>query len=332
MQDKIDELLSHYFRNPIYDIQSVPFGLTNITKFLTIDDNKYVVRFYNSHTKNEQSIKLETEITSYLSNINLSFEVPVFLRTSAGDQYIHFSDGTLGAIVSFIEGTVPELATIQQAEKFGSVVGEISSALNHFKAGKLEYKGISFLKVYDLHPLADFNAVESFLNNPPFHISQSSMAFYQEMISSLERNKQLIDDLPKQLVHHDMLIYNLLATGNRISGVLDFDFTSLDVSFMEFVISLNHVLQLTNGSWEMTQAFIKGYSHFRKCTSLELSQLQLLTQLYHIAVLHIYIGQQYSGVDVEQNFNYILNQFITRNDWLNNNGVAINQLIAEYLL
>ncbi|CAN7747449.1 hypothetical protein [Paenibacillus sp. LjRoot56] len=82
----------------------------------------------------------------------------------------------------------------------------------------------------------------------------------------------------------------------------------------------------------MAQAIIKGFSHYRKCTSHELSQLQLLTQLYHIAVLHIYIGQHNSGMDVQQSFNDIINQFITRNDWLNSHKVAINQLIAEYLL
>ncbi|WP_176444702.1 phosphotransferase [Paenibacillus herberti] len=332
MKEKIDELLSHYFKITHYEIQPVPFGLTNITKFLTIDNNKYVVRIYNSHTKNVQSIKLEAEITTFLNSSNLSFEVPAFLPTLARNQYIHFRDRTLGAVVSFIEGTIPEMATIQQAENFGSVVGEVSSALLHFKARDTNYKGMPFSRFNQLHPLADFNNVDAFFNKPPFHIPSKSMTFYQEMISTLERKIHLIDDLPKQFVHHDLLIYNLLATGDRMSGVLDFDFTSLDVSFMEFVISLNHILQLTDGSWKMVEAYIKGYSQFRKCTSHELNQLQLLTQLYHIAVLHIYIGQQYSGVDIEQNFNYILNQFITRNDWLNNNGEKINKLIAGYLL
>ncbi|KRE41793.1 phosphotransferase [Paenibacillus sp. Soil522] len=194
------------------------------------------------------------------------------------------------------------------------------------------FDGVSFTEIYSLHPLADYQAVASFIKAPPFEIPQTALNFYKETVSFVEKNKLELLALPKQLVHHDVLIYNLLSKDNRIHGVLDFDFTSIDISFMEFAISLNHVIQLTNGSWDMTEAFIKGYSQFRKCTYREMNQLQLLTQIYHIAVLHIYIGQHYSGRNIEQNFNYILNQFQTRNDWLNNHCSSIKRLIENYLL
>ncbi|UKS28533.1 phosphotransferase [Paenibacillus sp. HWE-109] len=309
----------------------VPFGLTNLTKILTINGQKYVSRIYNRHTKNIESIKFEATITSYLSKQNLSFVVPVFLNTNAGKQYVHLSDGTLGAIVSFVEGTVPELSNIQQAEEFGRVVGEITSVLSQYEA-ELKYEGITFSRIYDLNPLADYHAVVTFFESPPIEIPETAITFYKEMVSTLEQNKHELLELPKQLVHHDFLIYNLLAKDNRIHGVLDFDFTSIDFSFMEFTISLNHVIQLTNGSWDLTEAFIRGYSRFRKSTSREINQLQLLTQIYHIAVLHIYIGLYYSGKNIEQNFNYILIQFLNRNDWLNKHQSSINQLLEKYLL
>lgn len=331
MQEKIDELVCNYFEDPIYDIEPVPFGLTNFTKILTMNGQKYVIRIYNRHTKNVESIKFEAKITSYLSKQNLSFVVPVFLNTVAGEKYVHLSDGTLGAIVSFVEGTIPEVANIQQATEFGLIVGEITSALSQYE-DELKYEGIPFSNIYDLHPLAGYPAVASFIKDPPFQIPEKALTFYKETVSSMEQKTYELLDLPKQLVHHDLLIYNLLTKDNRIHGVLDFDFTSLDISFMEFTISLNHVIQLTNGSWDLTEAFIKGYSQFRKITYREMNQLQLLTQIYHIAVLHIYIGQHYSGRNIEQNFNYILNQFLTRNDWINKHRSSIKQLIEKYLL
>jgi len=331
IQEKIDEIVRNYFEDSVYDIEPVPYGLTNLTKILIMNDQKYVIRIYNRHTKNVESIKFEAQITSYLSKQNLSFVVPVFLNTNAGEQYVHLSDGTLGAIVSFVEGTVPEISNIQQATEFGCVVGEITSALSQYEA-ELKFEGIPFTEIYNLHPLADYHAVASFIKDPPFEISQTALNFYKEMVSFVEQNKLELLELPKQLVHHDLLIYNLLSKDNRIYGVLDFDFTSLDISFMEFTISLNHVIELTNGSWDLTEAFIKGYSQFRKCTYREMNQLQLLTQIYHIAVLHIYIGQHYSGRNIEQNFNYILNQFLRRNDWLNKHRTSIKQLFENYLL
>jgi homoserine kinase type II len=331
MQEKMDEIVLNYFEDSPYNIDSVPFGLTNLTKVLTMNDQKYVIRIYNRHIKNVESIKFEDQITLYLSKQNLSFVVPVFLNTNEGEHYVHLSDGTLGAIVSFVEGEVPEISSVQQATEFGSVVGEINSALSQY-AAEFTFEGVPFTEIYSLHPLADYDAVVTFIKAPPFEIPQTALNFYKEMICLVEQNKNELIELPKQLVHHDVLIYNLLSKENKIHGVLDFDFTSIDTSFMEFTISFNHIIQLTNGSWDMIEAFIRGYSQFRKCTDQELNQLQLLTQIYHIAVLHIYIGQHNSGINVEQNFNYILSQFQTSNDWLNKHLFSINQLIGEYLL
>ncbi len=331
MQETIEEIVRNYFEDSAYVIESVPFGLTNLTKILITNGQKYVIRNYNRHTKNVESIEFEGHITSCLSKQNLSFVVPQFLNTNIGGLYVHLSNGTLGAIVTFVEGIVPEISSVQQAAEFGSTVGEVSLALSQCTLD-CQFRGVPFTEFYCLHPLADYNAVTSFIKAPPFEISQTALNFYKETVSFVEQNKLDLMELPKQLVHHDVLIYNLLSKENKIHGVLDFDFTSLDTRFMEFTISLNHVIQLSNGSWEMTEAFIKGYSQFRKCTYQEMNQLQLLTQIYHIAVLHIYIGQHYSGTNIEQNFNYILSQFQSRNDWLNKHRTSIMKLIENFMI
>lgn len=330
----IDELMQFYFKDDQlnYETEAVPFGLTNITKIVRIGDQKYVARIYNRHTKHIPGIELEAQLTSYLSGSNLSFEVPVFLRTLDGQQFVQFPDGTLGAIVSFLEGSAPELSTIRQAEEFGRVVGELSTALEKFDDGSLSYCGTSFLDIYGLHPLADSAAVTSFMDEPPFPIAENDLHFYRDMLSTVEMDMPRLEPLPQQFVHHDVLIFNLLACDNHIRGVLDFDFASRDVSFMEFAICLNHVLQMSDGSLAMMEAFVKGYADYRKGSAQEIEQLQLLTRIYHIAVLHIYIGQHYSGVSIEQNFNYILNQFRTRNDWLTTHRPAVRRLLQHYLL
>lgn len=334
MQARIEEMIHYYFEDEHlnYDIDSVPFGLTNLTKIVRIHDEQYVARIYNRYTKDILGIRLEAYLTSFLSNSKLSFEVPVFLRTLAGGDFVQFADGALGAMVTFLGGNVPELSSIQQAAEFGRVVGELSSALEKCDSGALGCLGKSFADIYGLHPLADAHAVKSFMDGSPFPIAENQLSFYHEMVSIVENSIPLLEELPQQFVHHDVLIFNLLAQGNHIRGVLDFDFASRDISFMEFAICLNHVLQMSNGSRAMLEAFIKGYADFRKGTAQEIGHLQLLTQIYHIAVLHIYVGQHYSGVDIEQNFNYMLNQFRTRNDWLNEHGTSVRQQLEYYLL
>ncbi|MNR02958.1 hypothetical protein D3C85_1188330 [compost metagenome] len=101
---------------------------------------------------------------------------------------------------------------------------------------------------------------------------------------------------------------------------------------MEFAICLNHVLQMSGGSVELAEAFIRDYAEFRTCSRQEIEQLHVLTQVYHLVVLHFYIGQHVAGNVIEQNFTYILNQFYTRHHWLAQNSERIQALLQTYLL
>jgi homoserine kinase type II len=173
------------------------------------------------------------------------------------------------------------------------------------------------LDYYHLHPLANHPTIQAFVADPPFLIPDDKLSYYKAMLSTVEDQKGLLSALPKQFVHHDVLIFNLLSEEEAITGVLDFDFISWDVALFEFAISLNHVLQMSGGSLEMAKAFIEGYSEYRQCSPVQIQQLQLFTRIYHIALLHIYIGQHYAGKKVEDPFNYILDQFKLRDEWLN---------------
>ncbi|MCY9659845.1 phosphotransferase [Paenibacillus chondroitinus] len=332
MQEQLDELVRHYFEETDYEMEAVPFGLTNLTKIVKLNERRYVLRIYNRHTKHVEGIEFESKVTSFLANKELSFQVPEFLPTLSGDDYVQLSGGSLGALVAFLEGTNHVLANVYDAAEFGRVVGEMSQVLQRFDRSGLDYQGISFRDYYNLHPLADQNAVAAFFENPSFHIPEASLNFYRTKIESVGNSLSEIQKLPVQLVHHDLLIFNLLAQNNHICGVLDFDFISMDTSFMEFAICFNHILQMSNGSLEMAEAFVKSYSVYRTHSLQEIEQLRNLTQVYHLAVLHIYIGQHYAGIDIQHNFTYIMNQFIHRDTWLMVHGTTIEQMLIAHLL
>ncbi|MBA2941413.1 phosphotransferase [Paenibacillus sp. CGMCC 1.16610] len=332
MQEQLDELVRHYFEEADYETEAVPFGLTNLTKIVTLNDQRYVLRVYNRHTKHAEGIEFESIVTSFLANKELSFQVPEFLPTLSGDDYVRLSGGSLGALVVFLEGTNHVLANVHDAAEFGRVAGEMSQVLQRFDRSGLDYQGISFGDYYNLHPLADQNAVAAFIENPSFHIPEASLNFYITKVEFVGNRLSEIQKLPVQLVHHDLLIFNLLAQNNRICGVLDFDFISVDTSFMEFAICFNHILQMSNGSLEMAEGFVKSYSVYRTHSLQEIEQLRNLTQVYHLAVLHIYIGQHYAGIDIQHNFTYIMNQFIHRDMWLKEHGKTIEQMLIAYLV
>jgi len=109
-------------------------------------------------------------------------------------------------MVSFLEGHAPDLSENRHADEFGRIVGKITSALGKYANESLTYSGIPFLNIYGIHPLADIPSVKSFFEEPPFHIARGDIAFYKEMILSVEKSIELLEKLPKQFVHHDLLI------------------------------------------------------------------------------------------------------------------------------
>jgi len=328
--DTLDWLITQYFPNDTAKTEPVPFGLTNTTCFVSVKDRNYVARLYNRHTKSLQSLELEINVTSFLKSIPLSFEIPSFLPSQSGEAYVTLPGGTLGAIVSYIEGTAPALSTLKDAYSFGRIVGEISTRLGEYERPQsFDYEGIPFTDLYRLHPLADQESVASFWDSPPFPVTDEQKLAYNEALACVEEQRGALMELPRQLVHHDLLVFNLLSIDDVITGVLDFDFLAVDIAFLEFAISLNHVLQLSGGSLEMAAAFVEGYSAFRTGSSEEFRLLRTMTRLYHVAVLHIYIGQYRSGKDITKAFAYIANQLIERDNWLSCNAGNLERLWME---
>ncbi|MCG7379083.1 phosphotransferase [Paenibacillus sp. ACRSA] len=332
MNTPFETLICAYFNHVEYNITDVPYGQTNTTKILEIDGHKYIMRIYNKYTKSIEGIELESEITTTLdSNVDL-FEVPIFLRTLTNEKYIELEEGSLGAVTTFLQGDVPQLMSAEQAREFGRLVGGFSARVREFSVDKDIYRGTSFTKMYDIHPLATSQSIRSFVENPPFPLSPKLLAFYRDIIEAVEGSGQTLEVLPHQFVHHDLLIYNLLAQNNKVTGVLDFDFISWDVAFMECMISLNHLIHESEGSFEMIESFLKGYSSERKHSSQEIEHLMLLTQIYYISVLHFYIGQHYAGITVEHNFIFILQQLERNVQWLHQNEYQLQTLLYEHLV
>ncbi|NUU79849.1 phosphotransferase [Paenibacillus xylanilyticus] len=332
MNCKFDEVIQHYFEDTEYTLRAVPFGLTNSTKVLEINGQRFVVRIYNRHIKTIEGIELESQVTALLAGAHTSFQVPNFLNTREGEKYVVLRDGSLAAITTFLEGKLPQLSDLERAKKFGSLVGEFSSEISVFPMEKNVYRGTSFTKMYEIHPLANRQSIRAFFASIPFEISEELFTFYQTMITDMENSNLDLEVLPQQFVHHDLLIYNLLAQLDEITGVLDFDFIGMDAAFMEVVISFNHMIQESGGSLEMMEAFLQGYSVKRKHSALEISYLPLLTQIYFIAVLHFYIGQYYAGATIEYNFAYMLNQFERNMNWLEKHDSKVKQLLHKYLV
>ncbi|SMF92472.1 homoserine kinase [Paenibacillus uliginis N3/975] len=320
MLDLIKELMTYYFNEEIDNIESVPFGLTNYSQVLTINNKKYIARIYDNHSKNLEKLKFEIELTTFLEQQDLSFKLPGFLIAKTEDRFVELSNGQFGSVMHFIEGEVPDLTRISDIKEYGKTVGEISAAFKKFKSDTL-IRDIKFYNIYNLHSLSNERAVSHFIDQPPFDIDHNQLSILKNTFQAVQRNESIIDALPKQIIHHDILIFNLLIDSKtrKMNGVLDFDFASHDVCALELAICINHLLQFDDGSLLNLELFLDEYSQHMTLTDEEIKWIPFLMQMYYVSLICIYIGQYYSGREIDNYFRFILNQLVIRTQWIEQN-------------
>lgn len=328
LEHLIKELITYYFNEAVEDIESVPYGLTNYSQVITVNQKKYVARIYGSHSKNLDKLKFEIELTTFLEQLNLSFMIPGFLIAKTGEKFMELSNGQLGSVTRFIEGEVLDLKRVSDAREYGRTVGELSVAFQKFKSQSF-MEDIRFYKMYHLHPLSNERSVSHFFDQLPFKIESDQLSILIGSLQAVQRNQFLIDDLPKQIVHHDLLIFNLLIDNHtrKMSGVLDFDFASYDVRALELAICINHLLQINNSSLSNLKLFLEEYSQYMTLTDEEIKCIPLLMEMYYVSLICIYIGQYYSGREIEEYFRFILNQLVIRKQWLDQNERELIELL-----
>ncbi|XEC94324.1 phosphotransferase enzyme family protein [Paenibacillus tarimensis] len=328
MERMIRELLSYYFDEKQYVVEPVPFGLTNLTKIIRINDHRFVARVYNPQTKDVAQLKFEIELISYLQQCGLSFEVPEFIPAKDGRNFVEIS-GKLGAVVHYIEGEMPDPTRIGHVEEMGRTAGQLSAALSLFKPQEGEAQGLVFHHLDSLHQLSGRQAVLKFIDSPSFALEPEGIKIVRELLEEIENCKGELDALPQQIVHHDLLIFNLLIGSNdQMNGVLDFDFASWDLRALELAVCLNHLLQFGDDSLEHVQSFVDQYFRYMTLNEDEIEKLPLLMRMYYVSLLTIYIGQHAEGKDIQSPFLFILDQLYRRTIWLERDSERLIRVVS----
>lgn len=323
MEHLFQELLQHYFHGPVSSIETVPFGMTNDSRIVVMNQNKYVARIYNRHTKNEERLRFEVGLTAYLESCCLSFDVPCFVSSKDDAKYVVLSDGSLGSLTRFIEGEVPDLSSMSDVLSYGRTVGEISFALQQFESDSVDvaYPAIAFHDFYNLHSLSNQTKINEFLVCPPFEIDAEQIAVLQGYYECGFNRAPELNVLPKQMVHHDILVFNLLIDpqSREMSGVLDFDFAARDIRIWELSICLNHLLQHEDQTLTKVELFLDEYRKYMRLTRAEIDWIPYTMQLYYVSLLSIYIGQHLAGRNIASYFQLMLKQLMIRKEWMERN-------------
>jgi homoserine kinase type II len=213
-------------------------GSNNESWRIETPDRAYVLRLYRN-SGNLPHVAFEHVLLRRLALMSLSFEVPLPLMSREGRALERLKLYDVPVPVSLF-GVIPGEHPAHwndegRARAAGAALGELDAALARVEMPP----GMESLPTY-----ADLDRIHPAVHDPEsdlvaLPIERSLLdAFGTYLARTRETLPRLYGPLPQQIIHSDLGGSNLLLVGDRVSGVLDFEFASLDLRAMDLAVAI----------------------------------------------------------------------------------------------
>ncbi|BBH19935.1 hypothetical protein Back11_12800 [Paenibacillus baekrokdamisoli] len=308
-------------------------GMNNTTRIVYTGDKKYVLRVYDNH-RDAGIVQIEHMLLAELQKSELPYRVPQPITNRDGSTITSSADGKLAALYDYIDGERPSALVESHIEGLGRAAGTLSQAMQR---------------------LMTDSCVEP-LHKPYYELEQSqavtSNAVLLDLSASSERlskRKQelhlLIDErarlssmrsafaaLPHQWIHGDIVFTNALVHEEHITGLLDFEFCTVDLRAMELAVVLAEFPETdSERAIEKLSLFCRGFGSMVKLSEAEINLLSDLIKLRMLDVFLHFAGRLAEGLDEE----HIWDEQIARASfvcsWLDLHKKELDCLFYSYL-
>lgn len=296
----------------------------------TGEGEKYILRIYNNG-KNSARVKFEHEVLRQLGNQKLSFQIPSTLPSLEEKKaHVLLSNGAEACIFHIIPGSLPKTTSPRD---IGRATGELNSALGKVRLDSFDGCAPPYYDLYKVHHAITrdifYKEVES---NPAFGACRESMDFLVAEIRKLEARLEQFQakNLPKQLIHGDLHFDNVLCVGDKVSGLLDFEFCAFDWRAMELAICLSKYAG-EKSPLPLFEAFVDGYVEKGRLQPAEAEMVADLINLRILSNVVYFVGRAVAGEDTIESLTSRAASYASRVRWVDENRAAIAAAITSRL-
>jgi len=256
------------------------------------------------------------------------------LTSPTTTTYVKLSTGACAALFKPIPGTLPGNSCVRA---IGRASGELNAALARVNLAAIPSTSPNF-------PYHDLYKVHHAIHRDAFFATMRSAAldpwrpFADKVCAWVEEIEGKIDawrtssTLPTQLIHGDLHYDNVLVEGERITGLLDFEFSAMDWRAMELAICLSKYAGEA-GPMAYLQPFIEGYAeHAVRLTADEVAAVPSLIILRILSNVVYFVGRALAKEDELSTLTKRIETYCKRVDWLTANADALVAIMRERFL
>jgi homoserine kinase type II len=220
------ELLAKFLSG--YDIgaplvfKGIAEGISNSNYFLQTDVDRYILTLYEMRA-NTKDLPYFLDVMHHLADAGLPCPLPVDDKKGVSLQKLADRDA---CIISFLDGVSVSHPTAEQCASVGKVLADM-----HVAAGSFTQSRDNELSVQGWKDLA------SSVRDQADTITPGLAKLIDDEIAYLEDHWPT--DLPSGLVHADLFPDNVLFTGDKLTGIIDFYFACSDMFAYDIAVCIN---------------------------------------------------------------------------------------------
>lgn len=256
--------LDLYGVGPLISAKGIAEGVENSNYLVDAKGGRFILTLYEKRVD-------ERDLPFFISLIDHLAEkgnpVPRILPDLSG-QHVQTLCGRPACLIQFLDGVSVSRPTSRQAFAAGEALARMHCAAADFSGGPT-------------NPLT-LNGWRQLADRLGARLDSISPGLADEVATELAfLSEHWPDHLPQSVIHADLFPDNVLMTGEKVSGIIDFYFACRDITAYDFAV--------THGAWcfsndgstylpTLAAAMAKGYQSIRPFSELEREALPVLAR------------------------------------------------------
>lgn len=248
--EELSRWLKNYALGSLVELQGIASGIENTNYFVTTSRGRYVLTLFEKLTAAE--LPYFINLMAHLAAHGIPCPGPV---ADLHNGYLGELNGKPACIATRLEGSSLTDPGAEHCGQVGEMLAAIHLAGHTYRAEMPNPRGPKW-----------WNATAP-LVMPHLPAGEAAMLEEELRFQSLHR----FQDLPRGVIHADLFRDNVLFTGDRIGGAIDFYYACNDVWLYDLAITVNDWCVTPEGMLDTPRlaAMLRAYHQVRPLSEIE---------------------------------------------------------------
>jgi homoserine kinase type II len=230
--------------------QGISDGITNTNYFLNTSKGKYIITIFEDIA--EIKVKKYLKLMNFFSNNNMC--CPEIMFTKSG-SILSTVKSKPCSIMEKLSGKTINTTNVSLCKSIGTIIGNFHTAGSKYSSKISNSRDIKWVE-------RNIAKIKNHISNEQLDILNYSSKIFRKIFEM---------KLPNGMIHSDLFRDNVLARGDKVTGIIDYYYSFNGPLIYELAVIINDWCVNKDGSINLIKYnnFLKSYNLERKLTAVE---------------------------------------------------------------